>query len=385
MGTLISGAVPRLRFPEEANFEARDTVVSLHVSFINAGADLIETNTFGANRRKLAVHRLDDQVGALNSAAVKLAREAREISGRDVYIGGSIGPLGDHGDLSPDERHEIFAEQATALQARGVDLFIVETFFELEELLIALAAVRAVSSLPIVAMLTFDEQGETLGGVTARKAIESLAESDLAAIGANHGAGVHAALTALNEMHDADGGMGALVSSAVPRLRCPEEANLRAPDAVVSLHVGFINAGAELIETNTFGANRRKLSHHFLEDELERINSTAAVRRSTVCASRASSTTTKPSRSRSSRRTCRLRPRARRRSKTPRAESPPDSARVFSKGEPRRPRPLRSVWPPPHRGRPVSLSRRPRRIGAFAFNTLSIAMKYRFIYHSFCA
>ena len=67
--------------------------------------------------------------------------------------------------------------------------------------------------------------------------------------------------------------MGALLSAAVPRLRSPEEANLRAPDAVVSLHVSFINAGAELIETNTFGANRRKLAHHFLEDELEAINS----------------------------------------------------------------------------------------------------------------
>ena len=64
--------------------------------------------------------------------------------------------------------------------------------------------------------------------------------------------------------------MGALMTSAVPRLRCPEEANLRAPESVVSLHLSFINAGAELIETNTFGANRRKLAAHFLEDELER-------------------------------------------------------------------------------------------------------------------
>src|SRR6266508_3106052 len=71
-----------------------------------------------------------------------------------------------------------------------------------------------------------------------------------------------------------DGGMGALVSSAVPRLRCPEEANIRAPEAVVSLHVSFIRAGADLIETNTFGANRLKLGSHYLEDELERINST---------------------------------------------------------------------------------------------------------------
>jgi methionine synthase / methylenetetrahydrofolate reductase(NADPH) len=205
MGTLVSGAVPRLRFPEEANQRSPETVVSLHVSFIQAGADLIETNTFGANRRKLAAHGLDDEVEQINSAAVKLAREAREIAGRDVYIGGSIGPLGDHGGLAREERHAIFVEQASALQARGVDLFIVETFFELDELLTAIDAVKSVSSLPIVAMLTFDEQGETLGGVTARKAVESLAGLGLAAVGANHGAGVHAALTALNEMHDADG------------------------------------------------------------------------------------------------------------------------------------------------------------------------------------
>src|SRR6266511_313991 len=72
----------------------------------------------------------------------------------------------------------------------------------------------------------------------------------------------------------ADGGMGALISAAVARLRCPEEANIRAPESVVSVHVGYINAGAELIETNTFGANRPKLAQHFLEDEFERLNST---------------------------------------------------------------------------------------------------------------
>jgi methionine synthase / methylenetetrahydrofolate reductase(NADPH) len=207
MGVLVSGASPRLRCPEEANLRAPETVVSLHVSFINAGADLIETNTFGANRRKLAAHYLEDEVAAINSSAVKLARDAREIAGRDVFIAGSIGPLGELADVTPMVRHEIFAEQAAALQARGVDLFIVETFFELDELKAALEAVRSVSSLPLVAMLTFDEQGETLGGVTARQAIEALGESGLAAIGANHGAGIHAALTALNEMHRTDGGL----------------------------------------------------------------------------------------------------------------------------------------------------------------------------------
>jgi methionine synthase I (cobalamin-dependent)/5,10-methylenetetrahydrofolate reductase len=205
MGVLITGAVPRLRCPEEANVRAPETVVSLHVSFIKAGADLIETNTFGANRRKLAAHYLEDEAKEINSAAVKLAREAREIAGRDVFIAGSIGPLGELADVTAEQRHEIFAEQASALEARGVDLFIVETFFELDELLAALQAVREVSSLPIVAMLTFDEQGETLGGVTAKQAVEALDGGGLAAIGANHGAGIQAALTALNEMHSTNG------------------------------------------------------------------------------------------------------------------------------------------------------------------------------------
>src|SRR5204863_1315375 len=88
MGALLSAAVPRLRTPEEANLRAPQAVVSLHVSFINAGAELIETNTFGANRRKLGHNFLDDELETLNSTGVKLAREAREMTGREVFIGG---------------------------------------------------------------------------------------------------------------------------------------------------------------------------------------------------------------------------------------------------------------------------------------------------------
>src|ERR1700748_1115258 len=87
MGSLITAAVPRLRSPEEANLRAPEAVVSLHVSFINAGAELIETNTFGANRRKLAAHYLDDEFERINGTGVKLARDARETTGRDVFIG----------------------------------------------------------------------------------------------------------------------------------------------------------------------------------------------------------------------------------------------------------------------------------------------------------
>ena len=211
MGALISSAVPRLRCPEEANLRAPDAVVSLHVSFINAGAELIETNTFGANRRKLAQHFLEDELEQINSTAAKLAREAREITGKDVFIGGSIGPLGEQ--ATSRVRRELFAEQAQVLEGRGADLFLVETFYDLEELADAVEAVRSVSSLPIVALLTFDEGAETLAGVTAREAAARLADADVAAIGANHGAGLLAALAALEEM----GGDG-LPLAAMPNI-----------------------------------------------------------------------------------------------------------------------------------------------------------------------
>jgi homocysteine S-methyltransferase len=204
MGVLVTSAVPRLRCPEEANLRAPESVVTLHTSFIRAGADLIETNTFGANRRKLAQLYLDDELEKINNAGVKLAREAREVSGREIFIAGSIGPLGDLA-VPPAQRTEMFAEQAALLDGRGIDLFMVETFYDLNELEAAIEAVRSVSSLPIVATLTFDEGAETLAGVTGAEAAELLGPLDLAAIGANHGAGLHAALAALEAM-GADGG-----------------------------------------------------------------------------------------------------------------------------------------------------------------------------------
>ena len=209
MGALISAAVPRLRTPEEANLRAPESVVSVHLAYIRAGAELIETNTFGANRRKLAAQYAEDDFERINSAAVKLAREAREVSGRQIFIAGSIGPLGDVGDGSPELHAELFAEQAQVLEGRGVDVFTVETFYDLNEIVAAIEAVRSVSSLPIVALMTFDEEAETLAGVSAHAAADRLAELDVAAIGANHGAGPSAALAALEQM---DGGSRPLVA-----------------------------------------------------------------------------------------------------------------------------------------------------------------------------
>ena len=200
MGTLLSGAVPRLRCPEEANLRAPESVVALHASFIRAGAELIETNTFGANRRKLAARFLEDELETINSTAVRLAREAREMCGGEVFIAGAIGPLGDVEQFDAGETAPLVAEQARILEGRGVDLLLLETFYDLDELVAAVEAVRGVSQLPVVALMTFDADGVTLGGVTASAAAERLDELELAAIGANHSAGPAAALNAIAQM-----------------------------------------------------------------------------------------------------------------------------------------------------------------------------------------
>jgi methionine synthase / methylenetetrahydrofolate reductase (NADH) len=201
LGALLGAAVARLRCPEEANLKAPEAVVNAHLGYVRAGAELIETNTFGANRRKLAARFLDDRLVEIVEAGVKLAREARDVSGESLLVAGSIGPLGDvEGGSGGEDAFDFFAEIARLLDGRGVDLFMVETFFDLEELGTAVDAVRSVSSLPIVAQLTFDEEAETLAGVSALAAFTELRRKDLAAIGANCGIGPQAALAALQAM-----------------------------------------------------------------------------------------------------------------------------------------------------------------------------------------
>jgi len=224
-GALLSARVPRLRIPEEANLRAPEAVIGVHAGFIRAGAELIEANTFGANRRKLSALLLDDRLEEIVERGVKLAREAREICGQPVFVAGAIGPLGDlEGTHGAEDGYQVFLEQATLLEGRGVDLFMVETFFDLEELESAVAAVRAVSSLPVVAQLTFDEDAETLAGVAARDAVRRLADAGVAAVGANCGVGPGAALAALGEMAQTANG---LALTAQPNVGLPSRSGGR--------------------------------------------------------------------------------------------------------------------------------------------------------------
>jgi methionine synthase / methylenetetrahydrofolate reductase(NADPH) len=250
-GALITAAVPRLRCPEEANLKAPEAVIDVHLGFIRAGAELIEANTFGANRRKLSAQLLDDRLEAIVEAGVRLAREARDVSGKPVLVAGSIGPLGDlAASDGAEDAAEVFREQARLLDGRGVDLFMVETFFELDELVTAIEAVRSVSSLPVVAQLTFDEDAETLAGVRARETVARLRDLRVAAIGANCGLGPQAALAALSEMAgEADG----IPLTAQPNVGLPSRRGgaLVYPNATADYFAEFAaqarNLGARII------------------------------------------------------------------------------------------------------------------------------------------
>ena len=130
-----------------------------------------------------------------------MAREAREVSGRNVFVAGAIGPLAEVGCFEEGDLASDFREQAELLEARGVDLFVLETFFDIEELVTAVEAVRSVSSLPIVAMLTFDERCQTPAGVSAEDACARLDGLGIDLIGANCGTGPRATLEALRRVN----------------------------------------------------------------------------------------------------------------------------------------------------------------------------------------
>ncbi len=179
-------------------------IQDIHSEYISAGAQIIETNTFGANRAKLEAYNLEGQVREINMRAAKLAREAREVSGQPVFIAGAVGPSG-RPLQAPDEHrlHElrsIFHEQIEALLVGGVDLLILETFSNLPELRQAILAAQEIGGLPIVAQMSFYEDGHTLSGQSAARVAAVLDDMGVSVIGANCSVGPAATLDVLQEM-----------------------------------------------------------------------------------------------------------------------------------------------------------------------------------------
>jgi methionine synthase I (cobalamin-dependent)/5,10-methylenetetrahydrofolate reductase len=203
MGSYLHDSVGPHRCLDELNAIEPEAVFRAHMAYIEAGAQIIETNTFGANRFKLEPLGLGDDVQKLNSRGVKIAREARESASREVLIAGSMGPLGigvQARHPEPKEILDIFHEQALALEERGVDLFILETFTYIEELHLAIDAIRSFSGLPIIAQLTYSEEGTAYGDLSPENAAAQLKAKNVQVIGANCTLGPQSLLPILGQL-----------------------------------------------------------------------------------------------------------------------------------------------------------------------------------------
>ena len=261
MGTVLHGR----GVPIDESFDALNTaqpalVADVHREYITAGADVVETNSFGANRYKLSTHGLEERVRAVNSAAVTVARRVIEGSFRPVLLAGSVGPLGVRlsplGRVSSAQAQTAFAEQIEALvhpdgDAEGVDLLIIETVSDLQEMEAAVAAARAVApEIPLIAQMTFTRDDLTLLGDAPAGVAQHLAALDVDAIGANCSGGPAQILRILSIMREV---APDLPLSAMPNAGWPEHTEggrvlyPATPAYFADYARAFVEAGARLI------------------------------------------------------------------------------------------------------------------------------------------
>ncbi|MGI9253071.1 MAG: bifunctional homocysteine S-methyltransferase/methylenetetrahydrofolate reductase, partial [Thermomicrobiales bacterium] len=210
---LADGAMGTMLYAEGAslddcfdalNLDNPAAVSAVHRAYLESGAGIVKTNTFGANRFKLDAFGLAGKVRQINRAGAKLAREAREIAGSGALVAGSVGPTGRTlaplGTANPEEVKAAFREQIDALLEGGVDLLLLETFGSVDELELAIAAAREACDLPVCASLTFAEDGRTLGGTSPEEAVARIAPLELASIGANCSVGPQRLLPVVTAM-----------------------------------------------------------------------------------------------------------------------------------------------------------------------------------------
>lgn len=229
MGTMLHARGASLeQCVDELNLSQPEWVRDIHLEYIRAGAEIIQTNSFGATRPRLLNYGAADKVREINFRSVKLAREAREISGQAVWIAGSVGPLGKHvydaGLLQEEEAEGAFCEQMGALWEAGADLLILETFSDLQELCVAVRAARKTTDLPIVAEMTFGNDAVTATSATPAEVAAALAALHVDVAGANCSMGPERVLEVVAQMHRAQPG---LRLSAMPNAGLPYRAGER--------------------------------------------------------------------------------------------------------------------------------------------------------------
>jgi homocysteine S-methyltransferase len=255
LGTLLfSRGIPQRACLDELATTRPDLVGAIHREYVEAGAELIETASFGANRIRLAAFGLATHAHQFNRRAAQVAREARDVGGRDVLVGGSIGPLGaatrELLHLDDGAIRAAFREQVDGLLEGGVDLFVIETFSDLRHLLIAVEeARRASGDLAVVASLTFGEELALPDGTTPETAAAALARADVDAIGVNCGVGPQACLEALERFGPPGDGPA---RSIMPNAGLPQRIEgqfvyAAGPDYIAAMVPRFVAAGAAII------------------------------------------------------------------------------------------------------------------------------------------
>jgi methionine synthase / methylenetetrahydrofolate reductase(NADPH) len=234
---------------DELNIVAPDLVREVHDEYVAAGAEIIETNTFGATRHKLLAYGLEGKLRDINVAAVKIAREA---AGERVFVAGAIGPLGlriePFGPTSFDEAKELYKEQAEALLEGGVDLFVLETFSELPALEQAVRAVRELTDLPVIAQMAIQMDGKTTFGTTPEGFTSRLDELDVDVIGLNCGMGPNHLLNALEKMRPlTTKALSAQPNAGLPRDVQGRQFYMGSPEYMAEFSRRFVQAGAKFV------------------------------------------------------------------------------------------------------------------------------------------
>lgn len=252
MGTMLQEAgLPPGTPPEGWLLENPDAVIGVHRSYLDAGADLILTCTFGATRPRLARSGLGGQVGEINRRAVEIAREA---AGDDAFVAGDIGPVGEFlaplGELSYEEATDVFTEQAEALAQAGVDVLYIETMAALEEARAAVeGALKVANGTPVTATLSFDSHGRTNMGVRPGEAAQALLELGVDAMGANCGAALDMTLGAVERMHEVAPEMPLIVkpNAGKPRMMEDEVVYDAGPEDMAAYARRFVALGAKIV------------------------------------------------------------------------------------------------------------------------------------------
>jgi homocysteine S-methyltransferase len=242
---------------DELNLSDPGLILSVHEEYLQAGAEILETNTFGANRIRLARHGLAGKVTEINAAGVRLARQAvanlKEKQDAEAWVAGSIGPLGVRleplGKTGLDEARAAFAEQMRILAEGGVDLLIVETMPALNEARVALEAAHSVAPhLPVLVMVTVDDEGSCLDGSSPRQAAALLTEWGASGVGVNCSTGPTTVLTAVEAMRPATAlPLAAMPNAGMPRAVEGRNIYLCSPEYMASFARKAITAGVQIV------------------------------------------------------------------------------------------------------------------------------------------